>query len=106
MSDNLAYYGPNMASLPWNLEMLSQTLSFLNFSSGEKISSDILVGLWDRHRQLINNDYSSIAEIKTIDLNSSIIGITKVIAIGGIFKFSDLKIIGKPNLITSIKISS
>ncbi len=59
MLDNEAFYGPNIASLPWSLKFISSSEIFESYNSGEAFTSNVKVGIYDQHDQLIVNDNSS-----------------------------------------------
>eukprot|EP00347_Sterkiella_histriomuscorum_P000895 403374110 len=113
--NNQAQYGQNYASYPFKLKLLNKDIQkrFLqqsyivsldeNFVSGQKLSSSLLIGIYDQNDQLISNDNQSETLLTSSDLTMQVSQNNKIIAQNGIFEFSDMIFVAKPSYTTQIK---
>eukprot|EP00347_Sterkiella_histriomuscorum_P010324 403376745 len=113
--NNQAQYGQNYASYPFKLKLLNKDIQkrFLqqsyivsldeNFVSGQKLSSSLLIGIYDQNDQLISNDNQSETLLTSSDLTMQVSQNNKIIAQNGIFEFSDMIFVAKPSYTTQLK---
>eukprot|EP00347_Sterkiella_histriomuscorum_P005230 403357394 len=93
--DNYAFYGKNIASIPFTIRIVS--LSKNDTISGKKFNATLVVEVLDVQGQRIVNDNTTNLKIAAIDeQNTAVQGQTMAKVKYGIVEFKDLTFIGRP----------
>ena len=122
MEMNSAIYGDDVASFPVRLAALTDDLNiapYLNESteplvyelndvaSGQEFGGKVRVALVDQYDNIVQNDYASSARLTSTNESSvSASGNTEVVAVQGVFEFSNFTLTGPPKTIQTIFITS
>ncbi|CDW75737.1 UNKNOWN [Stylonychia lemnae] len=105
--NNTSPYGPNIASFPYNLKIInSELLWSKSLVSGGILEQAMLVGIFDQNNQLITTDNVSTCSVQTEDLALQISGNTKVLAKNGVYNFTQIQILAKPDYNSKLKFTS
>ncbi|CDW76474.1 UNKNOWN [Stylonychia lemnae] len=104
---NLAKYGKDIASYPYQMKILNKNTDFLkNLTSEEIISEKLLIGLVDYDEQIVDDGILKTIMFSSNNEGLSVSGITTLSSENGIFEISQLKIIGVPSQSYKLRIST
>ena len=94
--NNIATYGPDIASFPSYLELPTDQ-EFANLASGQTIAQPLVFRLLAFQRNLVSNDNSSTLTFFQKDGSAGqVSGTTTVLFSGGVANFSDLQLTAPP----------
>jgi hypothetical protein len=104
---NKASYGPDSGSFPTKLKIMNNDTDWSKaFVSGKDFNTTINVGLYDQNDQLYNIDSDSECLMFSEDLTLSMSGNTKVKAENGVYKFTQINFVAKPDYRSTVKFIS
>lgn len=109
--NNLAEYGPNIASFPIQLsnylnESLIENLTLNNIAPGQKVENLVEFALIDHYGQIVTTDNTTLASLSTSNPESFVTGTSKETSIKGKIQFNNFYVYGEVNSTETIIVSS